>query len=115
MAFSELELRRHERDVARFMERRRPPAHIRPELDLGYRFDGQSVEIFEIRPDSRDRKTKGESPVAKATYVRTQDHWQVFWMRRDLKWHGYEPDPQVRSLEQFLVLVDQDCHCCFFG
>jgi hypothetical protein len=115
MAFSELELGRYERDVMRFMERRRPPAHIRPELDLGYRFDGQSVEIFEIRPDWKDRTAKGETPVAKATYVRTQDHWRVFWMRGDLKWHGYEPDPQVRSLEQFLAVVDRDDHCCFFG
>jgi hypothetical protein len=115
MAFSELELKRYERDLERFMERRRPPLHIRPELDLGYRFDGHSVEIFEIRPDWRDRTTKGETPVAKATYVRTRNRWRVFWMRRDLKWHGYEPNPEVRSLEEFLAVVDRDDHCCFFG
>jgi hypothetical protein len=115
MAFSELELKRYERDLTRFMERRRPPAHIRPELDLGYRFDGQSVEIFEIRPDWKDRTIKGETPVAKATYVRTKNHWRVFWMRRDLKWHGYEPNQEVRSLEEFLAVVDRDDHCCFFG
>jgi len=115
MAFSELELKRHERNLTRFMERRRPPAHVRPELDLGYRFDGQSVEIFEIRPDWRDRTTKGETPVAKATYVRTKNHWRVFWMRRDLKWHRYGPDHEVDSLEKFLAVVDRDEHACFFG
>jgi hypothetical protein len=115
MAFSELERKRYERDLARFMERRRPPVHIRPELDLEYRFDGQSVEIFETRPDRRDRTAKGEAPVAKATYVRTQDYWRVFWMRRDLKWHAYEPNAKVRSLADFLAVVDRDDHCCFFG
>lgn len=115
MAFSELELKRHERELTRFMERRRPPVHVRPELDLGYRCTGQSVEIFEIRPDWRDRTSKGETPVAKATYVRSQDHWRVFWMRRDLKWHAYQPNDPVRSLGEFLAVVDRDDHGCFFG
>ena len=50
MAFSELERKRHERDIAKFMQRRRPPPEIRPKLDLGFRIEGQSVELFEIRP-----------------------------------------------------------------
>jgi hypothetical protein len=115
VSFSELELKRHERDLARFMARRRPPAHIRPKLDLGYRIDRQSVEIFEIRPDWRDKTSKRETAFAKATYVRTRNHWRVFWMRADLKWHGYEPNYEVHSLEEFLVVVDRDEHCCFFG
>ena len=36
-------------------------------------------------------------------------------MRRDLKWHGYEPTPEVHSLEAFLNVVDRDEYCCFFG
>jgi hypothetical protein len=115
MAFSELELKRCERDIARFMERRRPPPHIRPQLDLGYRIAGQSVEIFEIRPDWRNPAEKMETPVAKATFVRTQNSWRIYWMRRDLKWHGYEPNYEVGSLAEFLVIVDRDEHCCFFG
>jgi hypothetical protein len=98
MAFSELELKRCERDLAHFLERRRPPPHIRPQLDLGYRIKGQSVEIFEIRPDWRNPAEKTETPVAKATFVRTRDSWRIYWMRRDLKWHGYEPNYEARSL-----------------
>ena len=115
MAFSELELKRCERDLARFLERRRPPPHIRPQLDLGYRIKGQSVEIFEIRPDWRNPAEKMETPVAKATFVRTQDSWRIYWMRRDLKWHGYEPNYEARSLAEFLAIVDRDEYCCFFG
>ena len=36
-------------------------------------------------------------------------------MRRDLKWHGYEPNLEVKSLEAFLNVVDRDELCCFFG
>ena len=115
MAFTAMELKRFERDLARFLERRRPPPHIRNQLDISYRVEGHSVEIVEVRPDWRDATQKMESPVAKATYVRTKNYWKVFWMRRDLKWHGYEPNLQVTSLEAFLNVVDRDEYCCFFG
>lgn len=115
MAFSELELKRCERDLARFMERRRPPPHIRPRLDIGYRIKGQSVEIFEIRPHWRSESKKLQTPVAKATFVRTQKLWHIYWMRKDLKWHAYEPNSEARSLEEFLAIVDRDDYCCFFG
>lgn len=89
VALSEIELARVNRAMDVFMERRRPPAHIRPNLDLGYRITRQSVEIFEIRPAWRGpADEKRESPVAKATYVRSLGLWRVFWQRRDLKWHS---------------------------
>jgi hypothetical protein len=98
------------------MAQRRPPAHIRPKLDLGSRISGQSVSIFEIRPVWRGPPgERHESAVAKATYVRTRGVWRVFWMRRDLKWHSYDPAPEVRSIEEFVALVAEDQHACFFG
>ena len=115
MTFNDIERARIERDIAKFMERRRPPPHIRPELDFCYRISGHSVEIFEIRPEWQNPKQKMEHLVAKATFVRTQNVWRVFWMRSDLKWHGYEPNAVVRSLEAFLAVVDRDEYCCFFG
>jgi hypothetical protein len=115
MAFTQLELKKHERELAKFMERGRPPPEIRPKLDLGYRIVGQSVELFEIRPDWQDASKTMESPVAKTTFVRSQNRWRIFWMRRDLKWHGYEPTPEVHTLEAFLHVVDRDEYCCFFG
>ncbi len=116
MALSEFELARVRKALDSFMAERRPPPHIRPKLDLGSRISGHSVAIFEIRPVWQgapdDRR---ESPVAKATYVRTRDVWRVFWMRRDLKWHSYEPAPEVRSIEEFVTLVADDQNACFFG
>ena len=115
MAFSDIERRRCERDLAKFMERRRPPPNIRHKLDIGYRISGHSVEIFEIRPEWQNPKEIMEHPAAKATFVRTKNIWRVFWMRRDLKWHGYEPNSVVRTLEAFLAVVDRDEYGCFFG
>ena len=115
MALTEIELRRSEKALAQFLERRRPPEHIRDQLDIEYRMNGHSVEIFEVRPDWQDKSKKMESPVAKATFVRTRNRWRVFWMRRDLKWHGYEPNLEVHSLEAFLNVVARDEYCCFFG
>ena len=62
MALTDLERKRCERNLAEFMERRRPPPHIRPELDIGYRISGQSVEIFEIRPDWQNPKETTGTP-----------------------------------------------------
>jgi len=85
MALTELERKRIERTVGAFIERKRPPPHIRPELDLGYRISGQSGEIFEVRPRWREPNEVMAHSVAKATYVRTQGCWRVFWLRADLK------------------------------
>ena len=115
MAFSEIELKRFERDIAKFMVARRPPLHIRPQLDVGARLSGQSIGIFEIRPDWQDKTKLRETPVAKATYTRTTKQWRIFWMRRDLKWHGYEPRPTATTLAAVLKVVDEDEYCCFFG
>jgi len=115
MALSEIEARRVEKAVNAYVQKRRPPAHIRPELDIGFRLSGQSVEIFEIRPAWRRPGEIMEHKIAKATFVRTRGVWKVLWQRADLKWHSYQPVPTVGSIEKFLDLVDTDPHCCFWG
>jgi hypothetical protein len=116
MTLSEFEVARVKKALDSFMQARRPPPHIRPELDLGFRISGQSVEIFEIRPAWRGPpQERRESPVAKATYVRSRNVWRVFWQRRDLRWHSYEPASEVRSIDDFVSLVAEDRYACFFG
>lgn len=115
MALSEIEGKRCEKELAAFLAKRRPPAHIREEIDLSYRIDGQSVEIFEIRPKYQEPTQKQESPIAKATFIRTIGRWRVFWMRQDLRWHSYVPKAEVNTFKEFLGVVDRDEHCCFWG
>ncbi len=116
MHFRDHESTEIERAVTAFMQRRRPPEAIRAELDLEHRIDGQSLEILERRPAWQG--APGETTellVARATFVRSRDHWRVYWQRADLRWHRYDPVPEVRTVQEFLDLVDEDAYCCFFG
>lgn len=115
MAFNEIEVARYKKEVRAYVESKRPAVHIRKELDIGFRVQGQSIEIFEIRPRWDDPTEILEHPVAKATYVNTQGTWKVFWQRSDLKWHKYEPNQIVATLKDFLVLVEVDKYACFWG
>lgn len=115
MSFNDIDRKRIEKTVDAFVQRHRPPMHIRSKLDLGFRFQGQSVEIFEIRPVWRFPDEKVEYPVAKAVFVKSRKTWKVYWQRADLKWHAYAPVPEVGSVEEFLGLVGEDDHACFFG
>lgn len=115
MAFTELELQMYQAVVQAYVEKRRPPPDIRPELDIGFRITDQSIELFELRPRWQDPSRQLENPIAKASYVRTQDTWKVFWMRSDLKWHAYPISPEVHSVEAFLALVARDEGGHFWG
>ena len=99
--------------VRAFLDIKRPadPA-IRVKLDFGFRFQRQSVELLEIRPKF-NKPGKTEHAFAKATFIRSQGVWMVYWMRGNLKWHPYVP-AKVRSLSAFLKLVGEDKHHCFF-
>ena len=115
MALTDIEQQRLKKAVGAFIEQRRPPPHVRPKLDLGFRVKDQSVEIFEIAPHWQNEKEKSERPVAKATFVRNQSRWKIYWRRADLKWHSYEPVPTASKIEDFLTVVDNDEFSCFWG
>ncbi|MBK9733119.1 MAG: DUF3024 domain-containing protein [Chitinophagaceae bacterium] len=98
-----------------FIARKRPPEHIRAQLDLGYKIENQDIFVFEIRPKFEKPSEKRASPIAKTTFVKAKNHWKVFWMRADLKWHSYTPMPTVKTVNEFCKLVEEDKHYCFFG
>ena len=115
MAFSEFEQKRYEKIVGEFIEKRRPAPHIRNQVDLAFRIEKQSVEIFEIRERWNKPGEKFESAIAKATYVKTKDKWKIYWQRADLKWHSYEPTAEVNTIEEFIAVVHKDECSCFWG
>jgi len=117
MAFTKTEKEKVEKALEVFMEKRRPPAHIRPKLDIRYRIYDQSVEIYEVRPNWRSDINAGptESSCAKTTYLRNRAIWEIYWMRKDMKWHNYEPASPVGTIEKALAIVLDDKHGCFFG
>lgn len=115
MAFSEFEDASHRAAMDAFLELRRPPLSVREEVDLAYRVSEQSIVVFEDRVSFNDPSLRIEVPIAKATYVRTKNHWKVFWRRGNGKWEGYEPEPIARHLDEFLRVVHEDTFGCFWG
>ena len=97
------------------IEKMRPPEDIRDKLDLGYRIDNQSIVLFEIRPKCNDQSIKVELDFAKATFVKSSNKWRIYWMRGNLKWDQYEPEPVTNNLHGFLKIVIEDKYHCFFG
>lgn len=106
-------------DIIELMEnyiaQNRPPEHLRAQVDLSYKIEDQSVIIFEIRPLCTNPLEKIECHVAKATLVKASNNWKVFWLRSNLKWHSYTPEPTVNKLNDFIKLVGEDKHSCFWG
>jgi len=74
---NDIENKRVEKTVAAFVAKRRPPVHIRDQVDLGFRFNGRAIEIFEIRPRWNNPTEKIEEAVAKARYLKSRDEWLV--------------------------------------
>lgn len=98
-----------------YIDRIRPPEEMREKYDISYKIEDQSVIIYEIREHWKNKIEKIEIPIAKATYVKKQKYWKVFWQRSDLKWHGYEPKPTVESIKKFVEEVEKDEYHCFWG
>lgn len=116
MPFDDLELKRIENTVGAMCRRRSPP-QFKDQLQIIYEVKGHSVLVYETRPpwDSLGEWTK--MGVAKLTYVRSRKEWKLYWMRRDLKWHAYDPEIRTRTptLEQLVRVVDEDRYGAFFG
>jgi hypothetical protein len=114
MAFSESELRQIESTVGALC-RRRSPAKRRDQLEFTYEIDRHNVSIYEVRPRWNNPKEKTKLGVARFKFIRKSDEWRLFWMRRDLKWHRYDPDIEATDLESLVRIVDNDGFGAFFG
>ncbi len=115
MSLSEFEIKRIEKYVGNFVEKRRPAPHRRDHVDLKFRISNQSFEIYELRARFDDPHEMLETPVAKATFVKSSKIWKLYWMRADNKWHGYKPFPESKSIEQILEAIQNDARGCFWG
>ncbi len=98
-----------------YIEKIRPPEDMRQQLDISYKIEGQSIIIFEIRQRCDNPTEFMECCVAKTTFIKTQKVWKIFWMRANLKWHSLEPHPEVKTLHEFVQIVDANEFGCFWG
>ena len=93
----------------------RPPEKIRSQVDIAYKIEGQSIIVFEIRPHWQNPEEKIECFVAKATYIKKDAVWKIFWFMSDMEWHNYKPAPKVKTLKEFVAIIEEDKHSCFWG
>lgn len=107
MAFTESERKEFKCLVSELIENRKEQA-IKNGFDLGYKFNNQSIELFEIHPSNYNEQGFFNLSVAKLTYIRTKDIWKIFWMRGSLKWQGYRRNPEVKKLNEALFIISED-------
>jgi hypothetical protein len=98
-----------------YIDRVRPKEEIRPQLDLAYEIEGQSIILTEIRPRWNNPSVIDSFGYAKATFVKRTNIWRIFWRRASGKWENYEPNKTVERLSDFLRIVDKDEYGCFKG
>ena len=117
MSWSEFEVYRYEKLMEQFCAEHGPPQDIWDKLKWGYELDQkrQSVVLYEVRPQFGDPENKIHIPVFKAVYVKSKDLWKIYWMKSDMKWHGYDPEPEADSLREALDILSEDKYCYFFG
>ena len=97
------------------VENMRPPEHIREQLDIGYTFENNTLEIFEIRPQWNDPSKIQHSPFVKARYIKSKNIWKIYWLRGNLKWYPYDPHPETDSPTSLFEIINKDEHHCFKG
>src|SRR5699024_9333965 len=99
--------------VRTFIERSRPPEHLRSQVDLAYTIDDQSIIIFEVRAHWQHPKQKMKNNVAKATWVRSQQIWKIYWHKSYQQMHRNEPRDEDDNAEDFIKEVAEDPNACF--
>ncbi len=113
MAFTKDQMAAITRMMEAYIAAVRPAEEIRHQLDLGWRLDRQSVYIFTIRPDWQDPSIIRHHDFAKATWVKSKGHWEIFWQRANGNWTTYQALPSVGNLQLFLEEVERNPHFCF--
>jgi hypothetical protein len=114
MSFNEKELKKIDKEIKAFIKKNTVPGEIRSKAEINFKIVKNNIFIFEIRPKWDNPAEKIEEPVARATYVKTKDSWIIFRQKCDMKWHEYEPVPEVKTLSEFLSIVYNDRNGCFW-
>jgi hypothetical protein len=101
--------------IKQLVEDRRPEKNIRDQVDIGYNYEKNTLELFEIRPRWNKKDEQIKLPYAKAKFIKSKAIWKIYWMRASGKWEVYEPNSEVSDLTKFFEIVDEDKKGCFRG
>jgi len=114
MALSELQRAQVSRRLSDYCESR-VPLRVRDQVRLSFRLAPHHVELFEERPRYDAPEIWMEHSIAKFRYVASRREWWLYCIRRDLRWHRYEPFPLARDFDKLLDEVDEDPTGIFWG
>ena len=114
MSFSELELKRIDRTVGELCRRSTRPENA-DQLCFECEIKGHTVTVWEVRPPWDGVGDHTRMGVARFRFVRSQGVWQLYWMRRDLKWHAYDDTAATTDLAALAAIVEADEYGAFFG
>ncbi|MBE3671465.1 hypothetical protein BOO25_21365 [Vibrio navarrensis] len=114
MTFSIEEKSDYEVAIKKLLENRAERAKSNG-VDLGYRFKRHSIEIFECHPSELHEAGYFEFKVAKVTFVKTKQHWNIYRITGNLKWVSYRRCPGVVALNDALTVIEQDEDRLFWG
>jgi DUF3024 family protein len=116
VAFSEIELKKIDKLVGGLCRSKTKP-DIRDQLRFEYEIKNHNVYIWEVRPVFFDPTQETKHGVARFQFIRTRNRWKLYWMRADLKWHAYEPEPgqAMTDLKEQVAEVENDRYGAFFG
>ena len=101
--------------IKEYIEKKRPPIELRKELDIGYTFEKNVLEIFEIRPQWNDNSKTLNIPITKVKYIKSKEIWKIYWKGGNENWKFYEPSGEINSIRDVLTEIDKDTHGCFWG
>lgn len=114
MAFNDLDRQKIKNEVGRLCSKR-SPAHLKDKLRFDYEIEKQSVIVYEIRPVWNNPNEFTKSPMAKLSYLKSQNIWKLYWQRANMKWVRYEPKESSKALSNLVQEIDKDAYGCFFG
>lgn len=80
MAFSDIEHQKIKNKVGGFCSKM-TPQHLKDKLRFEYEIENQSVIVYEIRPAFRIPGKFTKMPIAKPSYVKSQNLWKLYWQR----------------------------------
>ena len=91
------------------------PEHLKDQLRFEYEIENHNVIIYEVRPAWENPSEFTKMPMAKLTYVKSQNIWKLYWKRANEKWVIYEPNGSDRDIGTLVKKIDKDSYGCFFG
>lgn len=90
------------------------PAHVKHQINLSFKFRGNSVTLIENRvPWRKDITDWTSMPVAQLRYNEKINQWKLYCADRNSKWHWYNKFES--GLDECLAEIDRDPTGIFWG